>query len=64
MPTTSHVYREHVLDGGPCWCNPKHYVPCDEHDEGSCWKCNEQGLIELTAEEYAAETRGTITVHN
>ena len=40
MPDTP--YREHVTDGGPCWCLPCKFVVCSEcrdQETGGCWKC-------------------------
>ena len=37
----------HEQNGRECLCQPKYYKICD-CDDGGCWKCDEDGKIEVS----------------
>ncbi len=48
-----HVFpsgRNHVTEGGDCWCSPQFKAVCPECEDSrdpnpECWKCQGDGLI-------------------
>jgi hypothetical protein len=58
------AWREHVTDGGPCWCNPMVKSVCIECDGDGCWACHDEGWVARPQSEVApGDIGGAVVVH-
>ena len=55
-------WENHVVDGGPCWCNPDIVQPCPECEEPpkpDCWRCSGNGQVDVYTDDF-----GVIVSHH